>query len=85
MRKRMLQGPLTAVDVRRVRRAVREASRLGTPLNMMLTIHPGRLEQPPSDVGRFFERKVIAWRIIVRLTASTCTCSFMCRGVCKGS
>jgi hypothetical protein len=28
---------------------------------MMLTIHLGRLEQPPSDPGRFFERKVIAW------------------------
>src|SRR5689334_16924778 len=61
MRKRMLQGPLTAVDVRRVRRAVREASRSGKPFNMNLTVHPGHLEQPPSDPGRFFERKVIAW------------------------
>jgi hypothetical protein len=28
---------------------------------MMLTVHPGRLEQPPLDTGRFFQRKVIAW------------------------
>jgi hypothetical protein len=27
----------------------------------MLTVHPGHLEQPPADVGRFFQRKVIAW------------------------
>lgn len=61
MRRCVLHGPLTAVGVRRVRRAVREATRAGKPPNMALTVHPGRLEQPPADFRRFFQRKVINW------------------------
>ncbi len=61
MHKRTLHGPLTVVNVRLLRRALREAKRLGKYPNMMFTIHPGHLEQCPCDAGRFFERGVVAW------------------------
>jgi hypothetical protein len=61
MNRRTDRGPLTALDVRRLRRAEAEAARAGTPLNAFLTLHPFWLAESPSDPGMFFRRKVIAW------------------------
>jgi hypothetical protein len=58
---RLSRGPLTPIEVRRIRDAVWAASRSDTPLNALLTIHPGRLVQPPADPGQFFRRRVMAW------------------------
>jgi hypothetical protein len=61
MNRRTDRGPLTALEVRRLRLAEAEAARAGRPLNAFLTLHPFTLAEPPADVGMFFRRKVIAW------------------------
>jgi hypothetical protein len=61
MNRRTDRGPLTALEVRRLRRAEAEAARVGTPLNAFLTLHPFMLAESPLDTGMFFRRKVIAW------------------------
>jgi hypothetical protein len=45
---------ITHVEVRRLKTAAFEAARGGHPLNVLITIHPGRMVDTPKDSGLFF-------------------------------
>src|SRR4051812_38436220 len=47
MNRRTDRGPLTALEVRRLRWAEAEAARAGTPMNAFVTLHPFYLAEPP--------------------------------------
>ncbi|MDF2810797.1 MAG: hypothetical protein K0S56_1828 [Microvirga sp.] len=54
MNHRRLSGAITHQEVRRLKIAAHEAARRRRPLDVLITIHPGRMIDPPDDPGLFF-------------------------------
>lgn len=54
MNHRRLNKAITNGEARRLKSAAFEAARRGRPLNVLITIHPGRMIDPPDDPGLFF-------------------------------